>query len=265
MGALPTAAEAVVGPHAQFGEDRILEGIFRDCARGYCAEVGAYDGLTGSTTLASGRKGRSCLLVEPNPDLLEQIRRNRGCAVDGRAASAREGDETFYVADHVEQMSTLELDHRHHRWVREVGGELRATTVRTAPLDTMLEDAGLSQLDFVTIDVEGHELDVLQGLTLERFRPRVVIIEENVPHRRTDVAKHMASHRYVNFRRTGVNEWYAREDDTDLIDPAAVTRFRRERQVLRARDAAMRLLAKYTPAVIKRTLYGIRKLLRRSG
>ena len=152
MWALPPATQAVVGPHAQFGEDGILEDIFRDCASGCCAEVGAYDGLTGSATLEFERKGWSCLLVEPNPDLLEQIRRNRGCAIDGRAASAQEGQATFYVADHVEQMSTLELNHRHHRWVREVGGELRETTVKTARLDTILEDAGFARLDFVTIE-----------------------------------------------------------------------------------------------------------------
>lgn len=256
------------GPGSQFGEDRILAEIFGNVVTGHCAEIGAHDGLTGSATLAFERRGWTCLLVEPNRQLIEQIRQNRSCAIDDRAASAREGTATFYVADHIEQMSTLELDPTHHRWVQNLGGQLRETVVNTARLDTILEEAGFSRLDFLTIDVEGHELHVLHGLTLERFQPRVVIIEENVLRRRSAIVKHMASKGYVNFRRTGVNDWYAREDDAELIDPIALTRFRSERQVLWLRQAAMTMLARHVPSSVKRRFYALRaslRLIRRSA
>ena len=58
----------------------------------------------------------------------------------------------------------------------------------TRTLDALLDETGLPQIDFITIDVEGHEMDVLQGLSLEKHRPRVVIFEENVGRRTSDVA-----------------------------------------------------------------------------
>ena len=97
------------GPHAQFGEDRILADIFGGREHGYCVEVGAYDGITGSATYLFERKGWDCLLVEPIPELSDKIRRNRRCIVVNCAASRSEGEATLHVADRAEQMSTLDL------------------------------------------------------------------------------------------------------------------------------------------------------------
>lgn len=243
-----------IGPRAQFGEDTILLEIFRNRSTGFCAEVGAHDGVTGSTTLAFERIGWQCLLVEPNPDLTEHIQRNRSCTLATRAASAAEGSAVFYVADHA-VMSTLDIGRRQRR-VSGAGGRLRAIEVQTARLDTLLADAGFEHLDFLTIDVEGHELEVLKGFTLERFTPRVVIIEEEVPYRRSKVARHMCAHGYINFRRTGVNEWYALRSDEELINPARVRRFRRQRQMFRVRDALFRsLVGEHSPQLVTRLMH----------
>lgn len=260
---IPSRHPAVEGPHAQFGEDRILEQIFGDRTLGYCVEIGAYDGRTGSATLLFEEKGWNCLLVEPLPERVEEIRRNRRCVVELCAASSAEGDTVFFVAESVEQMSTLERDHDHHRWIRDVGGTVREITVRTAPLDDLLDAAGFSEVQFITIDVEGHELEVLRGLSLDRFRPRIVILEENLSRSESPVASHMAQHGYLNFKRTGVNDWYAHESDGDLVQPAAVRRFRRARQIQRVQQDGRRLVAAHLPAGVKRGLTSVVERLRR--
>jgi FkbM family methyltransferase len=229
--------EAAAGPGAQFGEDRILAEIFTDTGVGYCAEIGAYDGQTGSATLAFERRGWHCLLVEPIPECVEEIRRHREGVVRQCAASSEEGETTFFLAARVEQMSTLELDHAHHQWVAALGGNIREIRVRTARIDTLLEDVGFPALQFITLDVEGHELEALRGFSLARWAPRIVIIEENRLRRSSAVRSHMSAHGYVNFRRTGVNDWYARSDN---CDPAAIAQFERERRMLIARDALVR-------------------------
>jgi len=258
---IPERHPAVEGPHAQFGEDRILDALFADRTTGYCAEVGAYDGRTGSATLHFENTGWQCLLVEPNPDCIEQIRANRSCVVEHCAASSAEGETTFFLADNVEQMSTVEADPDHLRWIAEVGGSIREITVRTARLDDLLDAAGFPELQFLTIDVEGHELEVLRGLSLERFTPRVVILEENLGRGESDVARHMAARGYVNFKRTGVNDWYAREDDAELVQASAVKRFKRAKQVQRRQDATLRFLEQHVPEGVKRPLRRLRGLL----
>jgi hypothetical protein len=124
-------------------------------------------------------------------------------------------------------MSTLELTPDHLEWIRKVGGDVRQVTVRTATLDTLLRDAGFPELQFITIDVEGHELAVLEGFTLEAYHPRVVIIEDNSVEGDPGVARYMSERGYVHFRRTGVNEWYAHESDAELVRPDVIRRFER--------------------------------------
>jgi len=229
----PAEERAREGPHAQFGEDRALERVFAGVDHGYCVEVGAYDGRTGSATYLFERKGWDCLLVEPNPALAQAISRHRHCQVSNCAASSREGEATFHVARNLEQMSTLDMTTEHDLWIRDLGGSLEEITVPTARLDTLLAKAGFPRVDFITIDVEGHELDVLQGFSLDTYRPRIVIVEDNGDQDESSVRRHLADQGYVNFKRTGVNDWYASESDAALVRPEAIRHVERRRAVRR--------------------------------
>jgi hypothetical protein len=74
-------------------------------------------------------------------------------------------------------------------------------------LDAILEEiAAPAPIDFVSIDVEGHEVEVLSGFDLARWRPRLLLIEDHVTN--------LATHRFVTragyrlIRRSGSNGWY---------------------------------------------------------
>jgi hypothetical protein len=58
------------------------------------------------------------------------------------AASSNEDEATFFVAENVESMSTLDLTPDRLEWIRRVGGAVKEITVRTATLDSLLEEAG---------------------------------------------------------------------------------------------------------------------------
>lgn len=219
--------------HAQFAEDRILAEIFGERANGCCVEVGANDGRTGSASYLFEQQGWQCLLVEPIPSLVQEIRRHRACRVVNCAASSHEGEATFFVAESVEAVSGLDLTPERAEWIRRAGGTIKEITVRTATLDSLLEEAGFCELDFVTIDVEGHELSVLEGFDLERYRPRIVIVEDNSIDGQASVARHLANHDYVHFKRTGVNEWYARQSDAELVKPDEIRKFERAKRIQR--------------------------------
>jgi FkbM family methyltransferase len=254
--------------HAQFAEDRLLAEIFRDRADGYCVEIGAYDGLTGSASYAFEKRGWHCLLIEPIPALVEEIRRHRVSPVVNCAVSDKEGTASFFVAENVEQMSTLELTPHRLNWVEQVGGAIKQITVRTATLDSLLAEAAFPEIQFITIDVEGHEMAVLEGFSLETYRPRIVIIEDNsasddprASNGDPRTGRHMSEHGYVHFRRTGVNEWYAHESDTELVRPDELRRFqrakirqrwRRRRRLLGNRIATR--VGAYLPTPVKRRL-----------
>ncbi len=201
---------------------------------GYCVEIGAYDGRTGSASYLFEKRGWHCLLVEPIPALVEEIRKQRACAGGQLRGERQGGQASFFIAENVEEMSTLDLTADRLEWIEQVGGAVKEITVRTATLDSLLAEAAFPEIQFITIDVEGHEMEVLEGFTLEAHRPRIVIIEDNStsddPRARGGdprVGRHMAEHGYVHFRRTGVNEWYAHESDIGLVRADELRRFRR--------------------------------------
>jgi hypothetical protein len=86
--------------------------------------------------------------------------------------------------------------------------------VRT--LDEILAEARAPQpIDLLSVDVEGHELDVLRGFDFARWRPRLILLEDHV----TNIAKHLflRRHGYALMRRTGLNGWYVPEADAPSL------------------------------------------------
>ena len=78
--------------------------------------------------------------------------------------------------------------------------------VPVVTLDSLLEQSGIRTVDFVSIDVEGFEVNVLEGFSLERYRPALVLIEDHAHDRSRHL--HMVGRAYKRVRRTGFNSWY---------------------------------------------------------
>ena len=135
------------------------------------------------------------------------------------AASDVEGTATLQLAEGAElahALSSISNDSATKRIVRRHGYATRPVDVATRPLDAILEEAGATSIDFITIDVEGHELTALRGFSLDRWRPTILIIEDNGLFGDKPVQRHLKSHGFVRFHRTGVNDWYTHRSNEAL-------------------------------------------------
>ena len=205
--------------YSQFGEDRHLQALIGGKGAGTCVEVGANDGRSGSNSLFFEQRGWECILVEANPELCATLRRERTGQVFECAASAEEGIATLQLAEGenwADQISTICVGKEAERALNRGRVTTRPVQVRTRPLDDILDEAGLARIDFITIDVEGHELEVLKGLTLDKWRPTILIIEDNVRFTGRGVRDYLHRQDYVRFHRTGTNDWYAHESNPDF-------------------------------------------------
>lgn len=199
--------------YAQYGEDRILNTIFNR-STGCCVEVGGFDGITGSNTYFFERLGWRCLVVEPMPEFCKKIREIRSCELAEIAASDKSGVVDFYVAVGVETLSTMEKNEAHFARIKNLSQqEVEKITVKTNRLDDILIDRGMTTIDFLTIDVEGHEMSVLAGMSFDKIKPRIIIVEDNSHGLDRQVNRFMQSKSYTRFRKTGCNDWYAKNDD----------------------------------------------------
>ncbi len=138
-------------------------------------EVGANDSIVGSNTYSLEVMGWNGLLIEPNPTLAVKLEKERRATVKQVACSQVEGTLSIYVPAGASGLAHVIND-------SEIGNSEQGETinVRAVRLTDLLEQIEFPvNIDYLSIDVEGHEVDVLKGLDLNRFHFQTVTIEHN--------------------------------------------------------------------------------------
>jgi FkbM family methyltransferase len=180
---------------------------------GYFVEVGVGDGrYLSNTYLLEKEFGFSGLLLEPNRAFHESIRANRTAYLDERAAfSQSDRVLTFVANERMGELSKLadandmETDAR-----KGLAYEVRTVTLQ----DALAAQNAPSIIDYVSIDTEGSEEEVLRGLNLADRRVKVFTIEHNgEEQRRRRFAHILQPHGYVRILSdlSLVDDWYVHE------------------------------------------------------
>ncbi len=174
--------------------------------KGFFVDVGANDPKDISQTWHLEQTGWTGILIEPQPDLAQQLREQRRARVFACACSSPENAGKMLPFQVSGIHSSLNLDFF-------VAG-MRKSNVIEVPVRTLdeilIEANAPSPVDLMSIDVESHEIEVLNGLTLLRWRPRLILIEDLAFDLR--IHKLLQSRGYKWVRRTGLNGWYVPAD-----------------------------------------------------
>jgi FkbM family methyltransferase len=184
-------------------EPFVLQKYCKDSPPGFFVDVGANDPIVHSQTYALEQQGWIGVLVEPLPDKANELRAHRRARVFELACSAPADDGKTLTLHVAGSFSSLQRQHMTTGVVPR--GEI---TVEGATLDRILRAANApTPIDFVSIDVEGHELAVLAGFDLQHWRPALLLIEDHALNLK--LHRYMKTHGYSWFRRTGLNSWFA--------------------------------------------------------
>ena len=212
----PTEEEllARLGPalYSQGYEELIVRDFFDDAWRGVFVDVGAGHYRDDSNTY-----------------FLEQRRGWHGIAVDANAEYAADYARfrphtafiNAFVSDRVGAVADFAIAQNpvFSSGARELPPDavVRRVKVPTTTLDRILGEHHVETIDFLSIDVEGAELAVLQGLDLHRYRPTLICIEID-PAARERIFAHLHAAGYVELDvYHALNEWNA------YFIPAALT------------------------------------------
>lgn len=205
--------------YAQNGEDVILARALAGTTAGFYVDVGAASPTEATVTRHFYEAGWSGINLEPVPAWAAALRtlRPRDRTIEA-AAGAAPGELVFAEVLDDPALSTGDEEGR-ERLQRE-GHEVRAVRVPVVTLDAVLEDAAPRRIDFLKIDVEGAERDVLLGIDLRRWRPRVIVVEATEPNSlRPAYApwEELVTGRGYRYAATdGINRYYVREEDAAL-------------------------------------------------
>jgi FkbM family methyltransferase len=188
-------------PDSQRKENALVAEFFGRKTGGFFVEVGANDPFLLSQTWILEQKGWSGVLVEPLAACCADLRRHRNARVVQVACGAPHqiGTATFHVAGARSSLVRNAFDAN----VRYEATE----TVQVVTLTEVLQQvAAPSVIDFLSIDTEGTEGDVLKGLDLTRFQPTLILVEYHVH----SLALHRQLYNmgYKLIRRTKDNNWY---------------------------------------------------------
>ena len=166
--------------YSQNLEDYHLSLAFAGQTTGTYVDIGAGHPIADNVSFWFYERGWQGIVVEPQAELaaLYQRLRPRDVAVQGLVG--REcGEIDFHVVDRLHGLSTTREDIAQK--ARAFGVDYRTLRMPVTTLARLCETHDLGAIDFLKIDVEGAEGEVLFGGDWERFRPKVIIAEAVTP------------------------------------------------------------------------------------
>lgn len=164
--------------YSQFGEDAVLGALFRKQKSGFYVDIGCYHPILYSNTYALYTKGWRGLAIDPNKQMENLFRLFRPrdsfvCAAIGE----KMGTGTYYAyrdpaynslsRERVEELSNIHGMQSTHQY-----------DIPIEPLQDIFKSQGVTRIDFLTIDIEGFDFEVLRGYDWS-IRPKVIAVEDH--------------------------------------------------------------------------------------
>lgn len=170
--------------------------VFRDLQGGQFVDIGAHDGITCSNTwfFESQRKWHG-VCVEPNPAVFKRLMANRKCTTLNCCVSDVGGEVRFQkITGYSEMLSGIvdkyEADHvqRIRDEMQAHGGSSEIISVTARTFADVATGHGLSEINYLSIDTQGGESELLRSIDFRKFYVHVVSVEHRVPQREAMMA-----------------------------------------------------------------------------
>ena len=178
------------GFYSQYGQDAYVLDLLGGMRGGVFVDVGAYDGVELSNTYHMEKElGWTGLAVEPHPAVFDELRRNRTCTLFHGCVGAANGTVRFRAVEGAASaMSGIEdaYNDRTLRRIERSGKHSDFIDVESVTLKDLLRRFGIDHVDFLSIDTEGSEYEILEAFDFS-VPIRAITVENNmhtVPIRR---------------------------------------------------------------------------------
>jgi FkbM family methyltransferase len=204
-----------VNYYSQHGEDFLLDQLFKEKKRGFFVEVGCIDGKHFSNTLTFEEREWKGMCVEAHADYIEILRQNRpNSIVCHCAVGESDEDEVPFYANVRGSLSTLDGSRESH--FREKFSEyfsgFEVQKVSKRRLDTLFREHNVQEVDILSLDIEGYEVEALEGLDFQRYKPLVLVVESDNSKHEQKLDEILIPNGYTKSVRVAQNIFY-------LLDP----------------------------------------------
>ena len=199
--------------YSQHGEELYIWQLLDFKLDGFFIEIGAYDGIRLSNSYFFEKIGWKGILIEAHPELAKQCKVNRPNSITLHTAlgSTDGGNINFSVVTGkggVDTLSFVSANDKQLQRIKSAKGIITTVDVPSRNLDSILKEYEIDNIDFISIDVEGVEIDVLKGINFSKYKPNLLVIEDNSGGSDKSVSCYMQQYGYVKITTIGCNDFY---------------------------------------------------------
>lgn len=164
--------------YSQFGEDISINKIFSKNTTGFFVDVGCFHPKKNNNTYQLYKKGWRGINIDIDSikieafDMIRAKDTNISCAV-----SNTEGEVAYYSKGFYSLINSLEKS-----FTTNKQGYIKKTTIAKKLTNIINETKYKNkQIDFLSIDAEGHDLEVIKSLDFDQYNPKLIAIETYKP------------------------------------------------------------------------------------
>lgn len=196
---------------AQLGQDLWVLSRSAHKRGGFFVEFGATDGVRLSNTwLLEKRHGWRGICIEPNPRSFQKLRANRQCITSSLCIGPRTGETVRFVLaeEYGGRMDDMAADMHADKRAAYAADPANVVEMETVSLHDALTRLGAPQeIDYLSIDTEGSEYEILATFPFDRWHIRLITVEHNFSPMRERIRALLEPIGYVRTEAQW-DDWY---------------------------------------------------------
>ena len=175
--------------NSQFGEDKEIIKLFKERKNGTYLDLGCFHPIRQNNTYLFHKLGWKGINIDLNPVSIELFNIARPKDINiCMAISSKKGSENLFFDHELSSLNTINKNHT--LFLKEAFGkkDLKKKIIKTNTLNNILKENKIKKIDFMNIDIEGNELEVLKTLNFKKLDIKVICIEiVNYDHYSKDI------------------------------------------------------------------------------
>lgn len=197
--------------YSQYDQDKYLENnVFKGHKKGVFVDIGAHNGIKLNNTMYFEMENDwTGVNVEANVDVFTDLVKNRPNSININCAICNTDGEAKFISNsgYTTMLSGLQdhFDKRHRKRLdnenASKGGKTTIVTVKTRRLESVFDEHHITHVNYLSVDVEGAEYDVLKSINYDKVFIDVIGFENNYEDTSAPIIDFLKSKGFVMLKK----------------------------------------------------------------
>ncbi len=180
---------------SQGNEEKFLKKYFSSIKKGFYIDVGCHDPFRFSNTHYLYKKGWNGINIDANPNTINKFNhyRKRDININSLISNKESKMDYFFFNDPA--LNGIISESRKKLLLSKGYKILKTEKFKTETLNNILNKFNFKKIEFLNIDVEGHELEVLNSINFKNFEIELIMVESN--HNKNQIIDYLYNYDFL--------------------------------------------------------------------